>query len=92
MKKFILMFAVIWIILIVISFFTVSEVLELKERRGGAALLAGITTLGILFGDADSEKIEPHNAGVYSCRRCGYIGPKLSRCPRCNSELLDRIK
>ena len=74
---------IIWVILIVLSFFIGIGDMTFLERVGGAFLLAVLATGGIYGSEEAIGTTRKRDTGLMVCHKCGHVGGGRGICPKC---------
>ena len=91
MKKILKMSVIIWIVFIILTFIVVKEELDFTTRFVATFIFAVLTTIGILGGDTAIGHSNHKDTGLYSCKKCGYLGTSSGICPKCGWNTVDKI-
>ena len=74
---------IIWVILIVLSFFIGIGDMTFLERVGGAFLLAVLATGGIYGSEEAIGTTRKRDTGLMVCHKYGHVGCGRGICPKC---------
>ena len=91
LKRFFLTFAILWLVLLAVHIFKLSERMGVGEMLASVSVLSFAVTAGIFSTGTGGEGRKSFKSNMISCKRCGYLGAGAGTCPKCKWSYVEKL-